>query len=69
VLRRIQKLQNAVTIEQSVLSHASKLVGMVLRGRIEKKIEDIFGPKQFEFRGGKGTWGAENNVRIIFGYR
>jgi len=36
-----KKLQNTVTIEQSASSHASKLVERILRGRIEKKIEDL----------------------------
>jgi hypothetical protein len=64
-LKRIQKLPNTVTIEQSTSSHASKLVGRILRGRIEKKIGDLLGQNQFGFRGGKGTRNAIGMLRIM----
>jgi hypothetical protein len=54
-----------VTSEQSASSHASKLVGRILRGRIEKKIEDLLGQNHFGFRGGKGTRNAMGMLRIM----
>jgi len=54
-----------VTIEQSASLHASKLVGRIPGGRIEKKIEDLLGQNQFGFRGGKGTGNAIGMLRIM----
>jgi hypothetical protein len=45
--------------------HTSKLVGRILRGRIEKKIEVVLGQYQFGFRGGKETRNAIGMLRIM----
>ena len=52
---RSQKLQNAATI-----AHTAKTVVKILR-RTERKIEDVPGEDQFEFRTGKGTGEATLN--------
>jgi len=51
--------KNAATI-----AHTAKIVAKILRGRIEKKIEDVLGD-QFGFRRGKGTRDATGMLRII----
>ena len=51
--------QNAATIAQSAFfAHTVKIIAKILRGRIEKKIEDVLGEEQFGFRRGKGTRNA-----------
>jgi hypothetical protein len=37
----------------------------ILRGRTERKVEDIRGEDQFRFRRGKGTVDAVGTLRII----
>jgi hypothetical protein len=48
----------------SLIAHTAKIVAMILRGRIEKKIEDVLGD-QFGFRIRKGTRDAIGMLRII----
>jgi len=43
----------------------AKIVAKILRRRIEKKIEDVFGEDQFGFKKGKGTRNAIGMLRII----
>jgi len=45
----------------SLIAHTAK----ILRGRTEKKIEDVLGEEQFRFRRGKGTREAIGMIRII----
>jgi hypothetical protein len=40
----------------SVTAHTAKMAATILRGRIERKIEDVPGENKFEFRGGKRKW-------------
>jgi hypothetical protein len=47
-----------------LIAHTAKRVAKILRRRIEKKIEDVFGD-QFGFRRGKGTRDAIGMLRII----
>ena len=49
----------------SLIAHIAKIVAKILRRRIEKKIEDVLGEDQFEFRRGKGTRDAIGMLRII----
>jgi len=49
----------------SLIAHTAKIVAKVLRRRIEKKMEDVFGEDQFGFRRGKGTRDAVEMLRII----
>jgi hypothetical protein len=58
--RRNQKLQNAATTALSV-----KTVASILRTRIDRRVEDVLGEKQFGFRRGKGTRNATGKLRII----
>jgi len=53
----------------NLITHRAKIIAKILRRRVERKIEDVFGEDQFGFRRGKGTWDAENNSRTNFGYR
>ena len=46
----------------SLIAHTAKIVAKLLR--IENKIQDVLGEDQFGFRRGKGTWDAENNIRM-----
>jgi hypothetical protein len=39
----------------SLTANTAKTVEKILRGRIEKKIEDVLGEDQFGYRRGKGT--------------
>ena len=39
----------------SLIAPTAKIVGKILRRKIEKKIEDVLGEDQFGFRRGKGT--------------
>jgi hypothetical protein len=49
----------------SLIAHTAKILAKILRTRIEKKIEDVLGEDQFEFRRGKGTRDAIGMLRII----
>jgi hypothetical protein len=49
----------------SLIAHAAKIVARVLRGRIQRKFEDILGEDHFGFRRGKGTGNAIGMLRII----
>jgi hypothetical protein len=49
----------------SLIAYTAKIVAKILRRRIEKKIEDVLGEDQFEFRRGKGTRDAIWLLRII----
>jgi len=49
----------------SLIAHSAKRVAKILRRRIEKKIEDVFGEDKFGFRRGKGTRNAFGMLRII----
>jgi hypothetical protein len=49
----------------SLITHTAMIVAKILRGRIEKKIEDVLGKNQFGFRRGKGTRDAVGMLRII----
>ena len=48
-----------------LISHTAKKIAKILRGRIERKIEDVLGEDQFGFRRGKGTRDATGMMRII----
>jgi len=48
----------------SLIAHTAKIITKILRGRIEKKIEDVLGEEQFGFRRGKGTRNAIGMIRI-----
>jgi len=37
----------------SLIAHAEKIIAKILRRRTERKIEDVLGEDQFEFRRGK----------------
>jgi hypothetical protein len=49
----------------SLIAHTTKIVAKILRRRLEKKIENVLGEDQFEFRRGKGTRDAIGMLRII----
>jgi len=49
----------------SLIAHTAKIIAKILRGMIEKKIEDVLGEEQFRFRRGKGTGDAIGMMRII----
>jgi len=49
----------------SLIAYTAKIVAKILRRRIEKKIEDVFGEDQFGFRRGKGTREAIGMLRIM----
>jgi hypothetical protein len=38
-----------------LITHTTKIVGRLLRSRIERKTEDVLGEDQFGFRTGRGT--------------
>lgn len=44
---------------------SAKLIAKILRRGIDRKIEEVFGEDQFEFRRGKGTRDAIKILRII----
>jgi hypothetical protein len=50
----------------SLIAHTAKTVARILRRRIGRKVEDVLGEDQFEFRRGKG---ARDNIRTKFGNR
>jgi hypothetical protein len=54
---------NDLTI--SINAHTAKRLAAILRRKIEKKIEDIFGENQFGFRKRKGPRDAIEMLRII----
>ena len=49
----------------NLIAQTAKIVAKLLRRRIEKKIEDVFGVDQFRFKKGKGTRNAIGMLRII----
>jgi hypothetical protein len=49
----------------SLTTHTTKIVAIILRRRIEKKIEDVLGEDQFRLRRGKGTRYPVGMMRII----
>ena len=49
----------------SLIAHTAKIVAKTLRGKIEKKIENVLGEDQFGFRRGKATGDAIGMLRII----
>jgi len=49
----------------SLIAHTAKIRVKILRRRIERKIEDVFGEDQFGFRRGKGTMNATGMMKII----
>ena len=49
----------------SLYTHTAKIIAKLLKRRIEKKIEDLFGEDQYGFRSGKGTRGAIGMMKII----
>jgi len=49
----------------SLIPHTAKIVVRIHTRRIERKIEDVLGEDQFEFRRGKGTSYASGILRII----
>ena len=49
----------------SLIAHTAKVVAKILRRRVERKIEDVFGEDQFGFRRRKGTRDAIGMLRII----
>jgi len=49
----------------SLIAHTAKIIEKILRGRIEKKLEDVLGEEQFGFRRGKETRDAIGMMRII----
>jgi hypothetical protein len=51
----------------SLIAHTAKIVARILRRRIERKIEDVFGEDLFGFRRGKGIRDAIGILRIISG--
>ena len=48
-----------------LIAHTAKIIGKILRRRIETKIENVLGEDQFEFRRGKGARDAIGMMRII----
>ena len=49
----------------SSIAHTAKIIGKILRRRIERKIEDVLGEDPFGFRSGNGTRDANGVLRII----
>jgi len=49
----------------NLIAQTAKIVAKLLRRRIERKIEDVFGVDQFRFKKGKGTRNAIGMLRII----
>jgi len=49
----------------SLIARTAKIIAKILRRRIERKIEDVFGEDKFGFRTGKGTRDANGMMRII----
>jgi len=48
----------------NLIAHPAKIIAKILRRRIERKIEDVLGEDEFEFRRGKGTRDAIRMIRI-----
>lgn len=53
----------------NLIAHTAKIVGRVLKRRMERKIGDVLGEDQFEFGKGRGTRNAENSIRMNSGNR
>ena len=49
----------------SLIAHTAKIIAKILRGRIEKKMEDVLGEDHFGFRRRKGTRYPIGMMRII----
>jgi hypothetical protein len=49
----------------TLIAHTAKIIGKILKRRIERKIEDILGEDQFGFRRGKKTRDGIGMMRII----
>jgi len=49
----------------SLIAHTAKTEARILRRRIERKIEDVSGQDQFEFRRGKGNRDAVGMLRVV----
>jgi len=49
----------------SLIAYTAKIIAKILRRRIERKIEDVLGEDQFEFRRGKETRDVIGMMRII----
>jgi hypothetical protein len=49
----------------SLIANTVKIIAKIIRRRIEKKIEDVFGENQFGFRRRKGIMDATGMLRII----
>jgi hypothetical protein len=49
----------------SLITHTAKMAANILRGKTERKIEDVLGEDQFGFRREKGTKDAVGMLRII----
>jgi hypothetical protein len=49
----------------SLNAHTATIVERILRRRIERNIEEVFGEDPFEFRRGKGTRDAIGMLKII----
>jgi len=48
----------------SAIAHTAKIVAMILRRRVERKIENVLGEDQFKFRRDAGY-----NIRMNFRHR
>jgi hypothetical protein len=66
-LRKKPAATNCNNLTVSLNAHTAKVVLVILRRRIENKIEDLplIGEDQFEVRIGKGTRDAIGMLRII----
>ena len=51
-------------VKISLIAHTAKIIAKILRRRIERKIEDVFGEDNLGFRRGKGTRDAIGLMRI-----
>jgi len=49
----------------SLIAHAAKIIAKIVGGRIENKIEDVFGEDQCGFRRGNGTGDAIGMLKVI----
>jgi hypothetical protein len=48
-----------------LISHTAKIIAKILKRRIERKIEDVFGEDPFGFRRGKGISDVIGMLKII----
>jgi hypothetical protein len=53
----------------SIITHTATIVAMMLRRKVERKIENVLGEDHFGFRRGKGTRDAIEMIRMNFGHR